>query len=211
MSTSRRSILVFGLISLIAVFGLLWLVSSVSEFRLNQRQILFEVWHGSVWPTGGIQGFFVDSDGDVYTFNNTAHNPFERMFRDTRREAAPYTTSDLFRYYGKSSQLVGTIDPTTLQEMSSLVQPASVGMLSHDDPLTPETCASRDAGILTYVAFLYDPDAKLHTPIYLYTMGDFPQVNLSEEGRTLHQWLQTTCFQNGYFSGCDPASEFCRP
>jgi len=211
MSTSRRAILVFGLTSLITVFAMVWIVSSVSELRANQRQILFEVWHGSVWPTGGIQGFFIDSDGDVYTFHNTAHNPFERMFRDTRREAAPYTTSDLFKYYGKSSQLIGTIDANILHEMSSLIQPASVGTVSHDDPLTPGACASRDAGILTYVAFLYDSDAKLHTPIYLYTMGDSPEVNLSQEARTLHQWLQTTCFQNGYFWGCDPAPDFCIP
>jgi hypothetical protein len=212
MSTTKRSILVFGILSLIATIVILWIISLVSEFRLNQRQILFEVWHGSVWRDERIQGFFIDSNGDVYTFRNERNDQLNRFFGDnTQRGEPPYTTSNLFQHYGNSSQLAGKVDANTLKEMIRLVQPASVGPVADDDPLTPVNCGSKDAGIYTYVAYLYDSELKKHTPVYLYTMGDFQAVNLSEESRTLHKWLETTCVENGYFSGCNPASSVCRP
>jgi hypothetical protein len=95
--------------------------------------------------------------------------------------------------------------------MIGLIPPASIGPIADDDPLTPVNCANSDAGVYKYVAYLYDPDLKLHTPVELYTMGDVREVNLSEDGRTLHSWLETLCVENGYFSGCSPASYICRP
>ena len=206
MLINRKAVIVLGLLSVVGALLAWWLVSSVFASKHNQRQILFEVWHGNVW-TGGVTGFYIDSEGDIYTFSNESRTPFESFYRGQ----PPYTTSDLFQYYGNSSQLAGRVDVSTLNDMIGLIPPASIGPIANDDPLTPVNCASRDAGIYKYVAFLYDADLKLHTPVELYAMGDVQEVNLSEDGRTLHNWLKTMCVENGYFSGCNPHSSICRP
>jgi hypothetical protein len=206
ISTTKKAIIVLGLMSLIGLSVVFWLAT----FRLNQRQILFEVWHGNVW-TGTTTGFFVDSEGAVYSFRNESRNALERFFRPAERGEAPFTANELFKFYGKSNQFEGTIDATSLKEMINLIQPASVGTLSNDDPLTSVRCTSSDAGIYTYTAYLYDPELKVHIPVTLYTMGDFQEVNLSQEGVRLHHWPETTCGENGYFSGCNPPSYICRP
>ena len=165
----------------------------------------------SAW-TAITAGFFIDSDGNVFTFtNDLPQNAFKRFIRGTEEKESPYTTSELFQYYGNSSQLVGKIDTNTLNEMISLIQPSSTGILSGDDPLTTADCASRDAGVYTYRAYLYDNDLKTHTPVYLYTMGDIKELNLSQESRTLHKWLETICNENGYSSSCKPNPHICRP
>ena len=210
MSINRRSIVVSGIIILIGVAVGLWFVSLISGFRLNQRQILFEVEHINAW-TGNTTGFFIDGDGIVYTFsNNPPENVFVSFFTWGKGEP-PYTTRDLFKYYGNSSQLAGKIDAKVITAMTALIQPASSGILSDDDPLTPFTCASHDAGIYSYRAYLYDRKRKTHTPVDLYTMGDITEVNLSQAGRTLHTWLETICIEDDYVDGCKPSRRICRP
>jgi hypothetical protein len=191
---------------------LLSLSSMLSAARFNQKRILFDVIYTSAL-TGSTAGFFIDSEGNVYTFRNQLP-PIKFLgflIEAGRADEDPYTTRELFQFYGYSNSLVGKIDANTLQEMRNLIEPASDSVLDSDNPLTPADCESQDAGIYIYRAFTHYGDSKVHAPVNLYVMGDKQAVNVSQEGIMLHQWLETICVDNDYFSGCKPSSQICRP
>jgi hypothetical protein len=213
MPTSQKFRLKLATIAICAIVITLLLGSLIYEFKLNQRQILFEVSYKNI-RSGGAAGFYVDSEGNVYTFDTIPKTRSEGLASlkfDKPKGKHPYTTSDLFGYYGSSGQLAGRIESNTLNKMESLIQTASIGELSYDDPLTEKDCYSKDAGTTTYQAYLYNSNLKTHTSVELYSMGDFKQLNLSNDGRFLYKWLENICIENNYFSGCNSAPYTCKP
>ena len=186
----------------------------IYELRPNQTQQLFEVSSMDPWTGGSEAGFYIDLQGNVYTIDIAPETKFEMAIAaryDGPGAKAPYITSDLSQYSRTSRQLAGKIDPTPLGRMIGLIQPSSAGELSSDDPLTPGTCYSRDAGTVSYRAYLYNVDFKSRTAVELYSMGDFKRVNLSRDGRLLYEWLESVCTEHNYFSGCNPPPRICKP
>jgi hypothetical protein len=172
-----RDILLLGLfLCLVAILVSYGVIVVVRSSSLNERHILFEV--REIIPSGHRErGFWIDSEGSVFRYDNSHKARSDTFswitFSPPRRGEPPYTTGELNRYFGNLGELefVGTIDSDTLTEMARLIQPASLGQLVEDDPLTPYRGGTDDAGTTVFDAYLHDDSRTSNTPVRLYKMG----------------------------------------
>jgi hypothetical protein len=195
------------------IFVFLWQIPNLVNYHLFQNHVLFEVNYKNAW-TSGNSGFFIDSSGDVYKFTDEPGNSDIELLLflkvNRKRGEPPYSTYDLMADYGLSNQIIYKVDQRTLCEKNDLIELASNGGLSSDDPLTPDDCATRDAGILSYRAFIFNETSKTYSPVDLYTIGDMLRVNLSQEGRDIYEWLEALCIEENLFWGCN-SEHLCKP
>lgn len=180
-----RWLLLVGVVLLI--YSIIGTARSIIDHQRNQRRIMFEVTI-STW-LGKPQGFYIDSDGDVYHFNLNQSNRFldmaHRWFYDWDRGGpGPYTTAELFRYYGYFSEYSHTIPADELEYMFSLVD-----KIEKSENISFDT-KRRDYPWIQFKAFRYSPYYKVHTPIYIQLNGDFSSWSDTPESETVNCWLE---------------------
>jgi len=146
------------------------------------QQILFEMnYYNFAW-TPTLRGFYVDRDGNVYSY---AYEPDGVTYDMTNPWWQTFTEAQLLDRYSHNPALMSTIDPDTLYEKYLLIQPAHAGTLS--SPMV--RCF--DFGIAYYVAYTFDPLSGTYTPVLLRQMGDVAQTNFSPEAKALFEWMRS--------------------
>jgi len=148
------------------------------DFSAGTRQkFLFEVAYANYAWGRQIRGFYVDRDGKLYSYDHS--------LADWQPKDPDAVTGTELQEKFKNRKQVGNVDLDTLREMAALIASAAQGDLS--DPVS----VCRDAGTHRYLAYVRDPDADVYRPVLLYQSGDFAQKNLSDDAKTLYEWLFT--------------------
>ncbi len=75
------------------------------------------------------------------------------------------------------------IDKSVLNKMHKLISPAVKGEIFKSQ----NKCF--DSGSGTYTAYLFDSKTGQYKPVLLYQVGDRPKKNLSDEAKSLYEWL----------------------
>ncbi|MDQ1266607.1 MAG: hypothetical protein QG635_1759, partial [Bacteroidota bacterium] len=142
------------------------------------------------------EGFFIDSLGDVYTYQY--YREGNHIPRDTWQPANFDTLApqELAEKYSHNPALFTTINKSVLTEKFSLVEAAAKGKMSERKMV----CA--DIGSWYYVAYKFDKVRNHYYKVNLYQSGDLNWRNLSPEAKVLTEWLKSI---NQKYSqpGCD--------
>ncbi len=154
-----------------------------------KQKFLFEVTYENYAWGFQLRGIYINNQGQVYQYDHS-----HEAWRPSNTEL--YTEEDLLQKFESNKEFVGTVDNQTLLEMYSQIKAASEGTLS--EPV--QRCV--DAGITSYIAYLFDSQSNLYKPILLYQTGDWAQKNLSESAKVLSEWLFT--FEDWGPGGCTP-------
>jgi hypothetical protein len=145
---------------------------------LPEQCFFFEMMHANYAWVKQHHGVYIDHQGDVYTYNHS-HAMWEPA------DPAAYTEEELLQKFESKKELIGRVDAPTLRRMVALIDSAAKGRLSE------RVNACNDAGITAYLAYQFDQDTRKYLPVLLYQAGDWAQKNLSQEAKTLYEWLFT--------------------
>lgn len=153
------------------------------------QEFLFEVEYvnfawGLTW-----KGFYVDHDGDVWTYELDAPWP--------HADASSYTAQELLEKYEAGRVKVAHVDGDRLRRMFDLVDDAARGTLT--DPVN--RCA--DAGEVSFRAWSSDTATERYRPVLLRQEGDWARENTSAAARELYSWLKSLVPGFGLM-GCEP-------
>lgn len=142
------------------------------------QSILFEVSHVNHAWGYQLSGFYIDSAGQVFSFNYGEDD-------DPWHPEYPYmlTEAELMDKYSHNSTLVKIVDPNNVTEMRALIAGAAEGILT---PAQHEMC---DYGTTSYIGYQYSDQQRLYFPVTLYLYGDWFVENQSSEAGTLVKWL----------------------
>lgn len=141
------------------------------------QEFLFEAAYVNYAWGRRINGYFVNRDGIVYSYNHDD--------ADWRPKGDDSVTGDELREKYQNLQQVGQVDRQKLSQMAALIPLAGQGQLS--DPVG--RCA--DFGEWQYLAYLYDADSDTYRLVLLYQAGDQARKNLSLSAEALYNWLFT--------------------
>jgi hypothetical protein len=156
--------------------------------KSDQEIYCFEVsYENNAW---GFQhrGLFIDSNGDVFTYDVSSDRSDEYSETDTE-----YSESTLTKKFSTESEYKENIPPSTLQEMKDKIASANNGTLG--DPISN----ANDAGIWRYKAFIYNSDNKTYKSVLLYQTGDVKITNSSSEAEELKNWLESIAMKYGAY------------
>jgi hypothetical protein len=147
------------------------------------QQYLFEASYVNFGRSATINGVYVNSEGKVYQYDY-----YPSQSPDAGRPNTEYTQemteSDVSGKYGTSPELVTTIDRDTL-----LANYANVGAARAGALVGRKQCS--DYGYVRYVAWVYDADAAVYTPVQLGANGDLAMRNTRPEAAQLMAWLDS--------------------
>lgn len=184
----KKSKLPMRWLMLVGVVLLIYIVIGFYNFQRLQHQILFEVVRLPGW-FGKPSGYFIDSSGKVYEFDrnkplNSLCKVNELYFLMSKESEPPYTTSDLYDYYGCFSTYSHAIPREELEQKVNLV-----------DGLNPEEFVSydaqmRDFGITYYTALKFDPQSRTYSREIVQYWGDLSGWSNTTEGEILGCWLE---------------------
>jgi hypothetical protein len=171
----------------------------------EKQQFLFEITHEGGGFHVALSGLYVDRQGHVYEYNAS------KSLRDPSKESRLYfygldcygaytvaednhdpvppcegfTEDDLLKKFTNRQTLKTTIAPPEVLKMYALIEGARQGKLSHPQ----DRCL--DAGLMTYVAYIYESKSDRYKPVLLYQAGERARQNQSESARILSEWLFT--------------------
>ena len=123
-------------------------------------------------------GWFIDSSGNIYCYNlpdNWNH----------------YNKSEYFSYANMNSNILKTdsvcfnLDKNELADKIELIKEAANGEIS--EPVQEMW----DAGIYTFVGFIYYPKNNIYKKIILKQLGDIKIENKSQAAIELYNWLDS--------------------
>jgi hypothetical protein len=144
-----------------------------------EQHILFEMCYSNFAWGAVYQGYYIDNDGYVRSYSYSSgdivypppawdevHNEDQLMYR-----------------YGHNPGVIAQIPHNILYQKFDMVTDAAEG------PLSPAVFRCFDFGMAYYVAYVYDTDAALYTPVLLYRHGDWAQKNFAPEAEALFEWM----------------------
>jgi len=123
-----------------------------------------------------LEGFFIDSEGRVYTYdhsNEVWHGPPDGRPSD----------EDLTEKH-RGAELILKIPRDIIAGKYPLVAKAKDGKVTRKS-------AGADMGAHVFEGFLWDPDAGRYDPVLLRSTGDWEEINTSRSARELVEWLET--------------------
>lgn len=165
------------IINQIVLLLLVFLLSACAFEERKPGEYLFEIEvFNNAWGYR-LFGYYLDENGHLYQYD---HSHQEWL----PRNHALFTEVEINAKYSYSKKLIGSVEQRTLQEKVMLIVPASQGELSEPHQIC------YDAGSISYFAYIYGYKDTYH-PVLLYKVGDIVQTNLSEEAKTLVEWLNT--------------------
>jgi len=127
-----------------------------------------------------LEGFYIDSDGGVYTYDHSDeawHGP---------PDGKP-SQEDLAEKH-RGAELVLKIPPKILAQKLPLIAKAAGGEVTRES-------AARDMGQNVFEGYLWDPEAARHEPVLLRSVGDWNETNTSQAAHELVKWLETVAAQ----------------
>jgi len=123
-------------------------------------------------------GWYVDSEGQVYEFNEQIQPKLGLIHNAT------FAEDSMIQSLQSAAKTEHFIDQQILTEMTSLIGPASRGKLS----APVHRCY--DAGVLGYFTFIQNQENKTYRAVLLYQTGDWAQMNLQKEAVELFGLLR---------------------
>jgi hypothetical protein len=188
-----RTCLFIGALALLGLAGCnAWSLAGERGQQTDSGQrILFEMEYVNFAWGHQHRGFYVDSDGGVWTYD-VSGTPWEPARHDA------YTLEELEAKYGSRREPLTTVPARKIEEMRRLIESASRGGLT--EPVG--NCA--DFGSITYRAFEYDADGSLYRPVLLYQAGDVALKNTSLSAARITGWLMEIGGSNAADQACAP-------
>lgn len=138
---------------------------------------VFDVYDENFSWTYTLRGFFIDSDGGVWTYDHS-----DDKWIPTPNRAGRLSSVDLADKFEHAKKVV-VLDPLVVREKVRLIRSASHGAISRFSQ-------SRDQGRYAHVAYLYDADRNDYRAIVLATEGDSVESNSSDAAAELLAWLK---------------------
>lgn len=199
-----RKPLLWMLIFFASHVGVAW---SGAEPEIPAKQhFLFEITHeGGGYHYDDLRGLYIDSQGRGYEYDA------RKSFRDPSKMSRPYfsgldcygvyffeekghdpvppcegfTEGELLKKFTSRQTLKTTVAPHVVLKMYALIERARQGKLSQP---RGRCC---DAGLTTYVAYIYERQSDRYKPVLLCQAGDSVRQNQSESAKVLYEWLFT--------------------
>jgi hypothetical protein len=167
--------------------------SSCSEGQIAAQPApegpLFEVEYANYAWTPTWNGFYIDREGRVYSYDLSG-------LRDSELADSVLTPEQLGRKYDHARALVRTLPHGEATRMYERVGAALRG------PFTRQRFACADAGGVRYSAWIYrESDGRYHR-LLLHLRGDMAQANRASAARELYHWLAGVTGTAG--ASCDP-------
>ena len=157
---------------------------SLSE-ALDLGEILFDCYHVNFAWGYTLNGFYIDGDGRIYTYDRKG-DPW--LPDSVQKGSHSYPEPDLMSKF-KNRKSAGRIKPSIIKEKIALIRPASQGEISTQHQ-------AYDSGWSGCVAYLFDEHADTYTAIILGAEGDFLERNSSQEAKSLLLWLRSLQISN---------------
>lgn len=188
----------------LALILLVWIGRLIRTAFVNQQRILFDVISFGGWPGTKSGGIFITQSGDIYQFEVNTRTSWIYEWLYKRNIDPPYRTDELYQWYGLFPRHKGRIDIAILENMAR-----NIGEIEDDEWVSKVTGCFDGGGILFH-AYDYNVKDKTHTPIKLYSAGDYTAGKIaSDEGRQLQEWLWNLLLEKGIIYG--GISEGCQP
>ena len=162
----------------------LFVFAGIRELQAADKtsgEFIFEYCNSNAAWGRTLNGFFIDSEGDVWKYDHSADS-----WQPSRSDGIYYDFDQKAKY--KDAKKMGVVDKKILSAMASLIESASQGELKKHQ-------GGNDMGALSYIAYLYDPSADTYKEVVLSSKGDFVVENTSSAAKTLTQWLESVFFQ----------------
>ena len=141
------------------------------------------------------QGIYLTNNGELFSFINNETMTDNKGILEGKSYSEIYLNSLLT----SSSQLLEAIDKTVLQRLATKIEKVENTNISE----STYTCA--DAGKLSFIIFEYNPTSGVYSPIILEQRGDIASANLSEDAKTIVDWLDSKLkeYQIVILDGCE--------
>ena len=156
----------------------------------SHGEILLEIEYVNYAWTPQFFGFFVDAQGDIYSYNRGG-----TPWVPTSDRAI--TPEQLAEKFSLQRTLVGTRDSSEVVTVATRINQVN------NNQLTPATNTCADAGALTYRAYRYNADNRTYIPVLLRVEGDIARVNTSPAAQDLIAYIRALGLLEELL-GCDP-------
>jgi len=170
-----------GLCLLLAVFLAFAGLQELRAAETTSGKVVFEYCYSNAAWEYKLNGFFIDNEGGVWKYDHGAD-----QWQPSRSDGFFYEF-DLEEKYRDAAK-TGTVDKKILSAMTSLIDSASQGELK-------QRPVGNDIGAMSYIAYLYDPDADTYKQVILSSKGDWIVDNTASAAKTLTQWLESVFFK----------------
>lgn len=179
-------------------------VSNYKCVRPNTGKYVFDCWSMNyAFGSISINGFYIDKDGDVFTYKRSGINASTTTHSSDNGSFAIITEDELDAKYQNSNK-VGKIVATVLQEKINLIIPSSRGKIERRGGYQ-----IADGGQSFSNALLYNAGTGKYVAIDLGSIGhggNYDSINTSKESGVLRLWLQDVASGNYSTTLSSPAS-----
>ncbi|UCD95078.1 MAG: hypothetical protein JSU69_03240 [Candidatus Zixiibacteriota bacterium] len=148
------------------------------------QNYIFDVWYTNYAWGYRLEGKYIDKQGWIHSYN---HGDEEW----DSSSAGGWTEEELTEKYSHNNVLVGMVHPDTLLAKFNLIDEAAEG------PMSPPEVRCFDAGLVQWMAYMYDTTTSRYIPIVLHMAGDYAQANFSPAAEELYQWLRALTDDTG--------------
>jgi hypothetical protein len=166
----------------LAVFSVFGEKQESQAADAESGKFIFEYCRSNDAPGHILNGFFIDSEGDVWKYDHDAD-----AWQPSRSDGIFYEF-DLKEKYRDAKKTGAAVDKKVLAAMTSLIESASEGELK-------QRPGGNDMGAALYIAYLYDSGADRYKHVILSSRGDQIVDNTSGAAKTLTQWLESVFLQ----------------
>ncbi len=143
-----------------------------------EQEVFFEVnYTNYAWGYHNY-GFYIDKEGNCYSYKNINNDHWKPVYQDK------FTLEELYQKYQDKEQFA-QVTEKGLKDHINLIKGASEGEIADDGP------DGADAGLVTYIAYRYDPLSKYYLMTVLKIKGDDNKMNKSPEALQLVVWLDS--------------------
>ena len=154
--------------------------SSIDKTNILSQKIFFQYEYVNYAWGFQHQGWFIDSTGNVYSYNLPENDAWKRG-----DENGVISASDLNENMSKANLTGYRINTGELASKVDLINKAKLG------EITEPVWAAADAGAMIYSCYTYDSSTKSYKKILLKQLGDYRADNKSKSADYLYRWMES--------------------
>ncbi len=176
----RRTLLQGNVAAVTALVMGLLIVSGCEKLPDDNPKAVFI--HEYINYAWGFQhnGYFVDTDGNILEFNLP-----EKWNRPD--DLGYLSAAEMDENLQHAGKVLCNVNKHEVDRYSRMLRAAAKGRISKAVQMM------YDAGTISTVAFLYEPENNRYRYIFIRQTGDYYQENESREARVIWKWMEKPC------------------